>query len=415
MTEISSCLCSRILLRVEDPRSTAKARHRRMLVASSSSITRMKRNLYTLLFLLLCIGATACLTAATLGETVLNIEPTKQNPRSSEGAFITLKTGRILFYYTQFYGGAEDNSPGHIVAIQSDDEGKTWSKEPQVIVDNASAENVMSVSLLRLKSGRIALFYLLKNNWLDCRPYVRFSDDETKTWSEPVLMLAAPGYFVMNNDRVIQLTTGRLVAPLAFHRAKGSDPKTSKSFDSRAITLWSLSDDEGKTWREADSWWAMPQATRSGLQEPGVVETADGSLLSWARTDGGSQFFFRSKDQGKTWTPPMPSALVSPVSPASIKRLPDSDKLLAIYNDHSGKFPFPKGKRTPLIAAISADGGVTWTDAKSLEEDPNGWYCYTAVHYTKDAVLLAYCAGDQKVGWLSRLRIKRVSLKDLSE
>ncbi len=385
----------------------------RLLLLYFASIN-MKRSLSTLLALFLSFGLTTAALATGIGETLLNIEPTKENPRSSEGAFVTLKSGRILFYYTQFYGGAQDNSPAHIVAIQSDDEGKTWSKEPQVIVNNAGGENVMSVSLLRLKSGRLALFYLLKNNWLDCRPYVRFSDDETKTWSEPVLMLAAPGYFVMNNDRVIQLTTGRLVAPLAFHRAKGSDPKTSKSFDSRAITLWSLSDDEGKTWREADSWWAMPQATRSGLQEPGVVETADGSLLSWARTDGGSQFFFRSKDQGKTWTPPMPSALVSPVSPASIKRLPDSDKLLAIYNDHSGKFPFPKGKRTPLIAAISADGGATWSQAKAIEDDPDGWYCYNAMHFTKDALLLGYCAGDSKVGGLNRLRIKRVPLKDLN-
>lgn len=375
------------------------------------SLTHMKRHLHLCALLLVIAAFTA--SAATLGETVVNIEPTKENPRSSEGAFVTLKSGRILFYYTQFYGGAHDNSPAHIVAIHSDDEGKTWSKEPQTIVENKGGENVMSVSLLRLKSGRIALFYLLKNNWLDCRPYVCLSEDETKTWSAPVLMTQAPGYFVLNNDRVIQLTTGRLVAPLAFHRAKASDPKTSKSFDSRAITMWVLSDDEGKTWREADSWWAMPQNTRSGLQEPGVVELADGSLFSWARTDGGSQFTFRSQDQGKTWTPPTASKLISPVSPASIKRLPDSDKLLAIYNDHSGQFPFPKGKRTPLIAALSTDGGTTWTQAKALEEDPNGWYCYTALHYTKDAVLLGYCAGDAKVGGLNRLRIKRVPLKDL--
>ncbi|MGV3754620.1 MAG: sialidase family protein [Verrucomicrobiota bacterium] len=373
----------------------------------------MKRNLTILLGLFLTLSLTTQLLAAGIGETVLNLEPTKENPRSSEGAFVTLKSGRVLFYYTQFYGGAHDNSPAHIVAIHSDDEGKTWSKEPQTIVENKGGENVMSVSLLRLKSGRIALFYLLKNNWLDCRPYVCFSEDETKTWSAPVLMTQAPGYFVMNNDRVIQLATGRLVAPLAFHRAKASDPKTSKSFDSRAITMWLLSDDEGKTWREADSWWAMPQNTRSGLQEPGVVELADGSLFSWARTDGGSQFIFRSKDQGKTWTPPAASTLASPVSPASIKRLPGSDKLLAIYNDHSGQFPFPKGKRTPLIAALSADGGATWTQAKALEEDPEGWYCYTAMHYTKDAVLLGYCAGDAKIGGLNRLRIKRVSLVDL--
>lgn len=353
--------------------------------------------------------------AAVLGETVMNIEPTKENPRSSEGAFVTLKSGRVLYCYTQFYGGARDNSPAHIVSIYSDDAGRTWSDKPQLVVDNAGGENVMSVSLLRLQSGRIALFYLLKNNWLDCRPYVRFSDDEAKSWSDPILMVSAPGYFVLNNDRMIQLKSGRLIAPLAFHRAKGTDPATSKSFDSRAITMWQLSDDEGKTWREADSWWAMPQATRSGLQEPGVVEAADGSLFSWARTDGGSQFVFRSKDQGKTWTPPVASALASPVSPASIKRLPGSDKLLVIYNDHSGKYPFPKGKRTPLVAALSDDGGQTWKGHKVIEEDPDGWYCYTAIHFTEDAVLLAYCAGDSKIGGLNRLRIKRVLLKELLE
>lgn len=339
----------------------------------------------------------------------------KKIPADSEGAFVTLKSGRVLYCYTQFYGGARDNSPAHIVSIYSDDAGRTWSDKPQLVVDNAGGENVMSVSLLRLQSGRIALFYLLKNNWLDCRPYVRFSDDEAKTWSDPILMVSAPGYFVLNNDRVIQLKSGRLIAPLAFHRAKGTDPATSKSFDSRAITMWQLSDDEGKTWREADSWWAMPQPTRSGLQEPGVVEVADGSLFSWARTDGGSQFVFRSKDQGKTWTPPVASALASPVSPASIKRLPGSDKLLAIYNDHSGKYPFPKGKRTPLVVAFSSDGGEAWKKHKLIEDDPDGWYCYTAIHFTEDNVLLAYCAGDSKIGGLNRLRIKRVLLKELVE
>jgi hypothetical protein len=50
-----------------------------------------------------------------------------------------------------------------------------------------------------------------------------------------------------------------------------------------------------------------------------------------------------------------------------------------------------------------------------LEEDPAGWYCYTAIHYTKDAVLLGYCAGDAKVGGLNRLRIKRVPLEIFSQ
>src|SRR3954471_15445826 len=239
-----------------------------------------------------------CIGISALGaDTVFNIEPTKEHPRNSEGSFVTLKDGRILFCYSQFYGGTADGSSARIVGIESSDQGVTWS-EPRVIVDNDAGNNVMSVSLLRLQSGRIAMCYAHKNSWIDCHERVRYSDDEGRTWSEPVLIVAAPGYFVLNNDRVIQLSTGRLVVPVAFHRSRLADPESDKSFDSRAIDLWYFSDDEGKTWRESKSWWALPAVTNSGLQEPGVVELADHSLLCWSRTDQGHQFEMRSKDQG---------------------------------------------------------------------------------------------------------------------
>ena len=351
---------------------------------------------------------TASLVSA---DDVFNIEPTKDNPRNSEGSFVTLNDGRLLFCYTQFYGGSADGAAAKIVGIESSDEGRTWTA-PRVIVSNDDAgHNVMSVSLLRLKSGRIALFYVHKNSWIDCRERVRFSDDEGKTWSEPTLIVAAPGYFVLNNDRVIQLSTGRLVVPVAFHRSRGTDPSSSKSFDARAIDLWYLSDDEGKTWHESKSMWALNAPTGSGLQEPGVVELPDGSLLCWARTDQGHQFEMRSTDHGTTWSVPAAGPLASPTSPASIKVIPGTKRLLAIYNDHGGKFPFPKGKRTPLVRAFSDNGGKTWHSHQAIESDPDGWYCYTAIHFVKDSVLLAYCAGDKTVGGLNRLRIRRLKLE----
>ena len=361
--------------------------------------------LRALLMSLLAAG----LSSAAENTVVLNIEPARENPRNSEGSFVTLKSGRILFYYTQFYGGAADESPARIMAIQSDDGGRTWSREPKVVVENKAGANVMSVSLLRLRGGRIALFYLLKNSWIDCRPVARFSSDEAETWSEPVLMIEAPGYFVLNNDRVIQLKDGRLAAAVGFHRSRAADPKSPRSFDSRAIAMWYLSDDEGRAWREAGTWWALPARTGSGLQEPGVVELADGRIFSWMRTDQGAQFGCYSTDGGRSWPLPEATLLRSPTSPASIKRLPGSSDLLAVFNDHSGGAGSLKNKRTPLVTAISSDGGRTWTHRHSIEDDPGGWYCYTAIHFTDDAVLLAYCAGDTKVGGLNRLRIRRLS------
>jgi Neuraminidase (sialidase) len=345
---------------------------------------------------------------------VLNLEPTAEHPRSSEGSFLTLKSGRLLFFYTQFYGGGADESPARIVGIHSDDGGRTWSREPRIVVENHAGANVMSVSLLRLQNGAIALFYLVKNSLLDCHPVMRVSQNEGETWSEPKCVLEAPGYFVLNNDRVVQLKTGRLVAPLAFHRARAANPKDYRSLDSRALALWRLSDDEGVTWREAKTWWALPARTASGLQEPGVVELADGRLFSWMRTDQGFQYGCYSTDGGENWPLPERTALESPESPASIKRIPASADLLAVFNDHSGQFPFRKDKRSPLVAAVSTDGGKTWPKRKLVENSPDGWYCYAAIHFVEDAVLLAYCAGDSKVGGLNRLRLRRLSSEWLS-
>lgn len=345
-------------------------------------------------------------------EVVLNIEPSKELPRHSEGSFATLKNGRLIFYYTEFYGGAADHSKGRIVGIHSDDAGVTWSK-PEVVVENEGGFNVMSVSLLRLKNGKLAMFYLRKNSLLDCLPYMKISEDDGATWSEATLMIQAPGYFVLNNDRVIQTEKGRLIAPLAYHRSKGTDPDSYKSFDSRAISLWVYSDDDGATWKEANSWWAIPVPSRSGLQEPGIVQMSATRLVTYFRTDSGVFYESESGDDGVTWTPPVPTKLRTPTSPISVKRIPGTQKFLAVYNDHSGLFPFVKEKRTPLTMAISQDEGKSWGAPSLLESDPEGWYCYTAIHFTEDAVFLAYCAGDKQVGGLNRLRIRKIALQNL--
>ncbi len=151
---------------------------------------------------------------------------------------------------------------------------------------------------------------------------------------------------------------------------------------------------------------------RSGLQEPGVVELADGRLFSWMRTDLGAQFGCVSTNAGVSWSPPTTTSLKSPLSPASIKRLPGSPDLLAVFNDHSGQFPFTPGRRTPLVAAISRDGGETWPLRSISEDDPAGRYCYTAIHFVEDAVLLGYfdfrAAAKDPLG--NRLRIRRIHL-----
>jgi hypothetical protein len=124
-----------------------------------------------------------------------------------------------------------------------------------------------------------------------------------------------------------------------------------------------------------------------------------------SRTDLGSQYRSYSNDAGETWTPAEPTNIKSPLSPASIKRIPTTGDLLLIWNDHSTIPDNLKGKRTPLSASISRDEGLTWSPSKPIESNPDGWYCYTAITFAGENILLAYCAGQSRVAGLNTTHI----------
>ena len=338
---------------------------------------------------------------------VLRLNPTEANPRNSEGSFITLKDGKILFVYSHYTSGnGGDHDPAHLAGRVSTDGGKTWTPSDRLILDNEGGMNVMSVSLLRLKNGEIALFYLRKNSTNDCLPYVRFSTDEAKTWSEPTQCITEQeGYFVLNNDRVIQLTNGRLLMAVALH--KNINAKMSGNGN-----LFSYySDDNGRSWSPSTEALA-PEGIIT--QEPGVVELKDGKIMMFIRATGGSQLVAYSSDSGETWTTAVPYNLQSPLSPASIERIPSTGDLFAIWNDNDGSIVEIKDKRTPLTIAISKDDGKTWLLKKNIEIDPDGWYCYMGIHFDKKNVLLSYCAGSQKKQThLSVTDIALLSLEDI--
>ncbi len=334
---------------------------------------------------------------------MLELPPGANNPRNSEGAFVTLKDGRILFVYSHYTAGrGRDHDPAHLAGRYSSDGGRTWTQEDRIVVPNEGGMNVMSVSLLRLQSGEIALFYLLKNSLQDCRPVMRLSRDEGETWGAPVTCITDQvGYYVLNNDRAVQLKSGRLVLPVCLHRLPGEP-----DFDMKGTLMCYLSDDNGKTWRRSKTVQKGYDAAgeRITTQEPGVVELKDGRVMMFIRASGGCQYLAWSSDGGDTWSAPAASEIKSPVSPASIKRLPSTGDLLLVWNDHAAIPDSLKNRRVPLSTAISKDDGKTWQNIKVLEGNPQGWYCYIAIHPAQDAVLLGYCA----MSLLGHSRVTRV-------
>lgn len=334
-------------------------------------------------------------------ELVLQLNPGEDNPRNSEGDFVTLKDGRILFIYSRYTGkSTSDHAPAYLAGRYSSDRGKTWTKEDQVIVEREGDMNVMSVSLLRLQNGKIALFYLKKNSETDCIPLMRISSDEAKTWSDPVACITdKKGYFVLNNNRVIQLKNGRLLMAVALHTSLNG------KWQGKANLFSYYSDDSGATWKAGGE---VPNSTDIITQEPGVIELKDGRVMMFIRASGGHQQLSYSKDKGETWSHIEASNIESPLSPASIARIPSTGHLLLVWNNTKEKV------RTPLTIAVSKDEGKTWEHVRNIEKDPEGWYCYIAIHFTKKDVLLGYCAGNQpKRTHLSVINITRLTQKSL--
>jgi len=74
-----------------------------------------------------------------------------------------------------------------------------------------------------------------------------------------------------------------------------------------------------------------------------------------------------------------------------------------VWNNNNGSDPATMNHRTPLSVAISKDEGKTWGNIKNIEEDPEGWYCYTALYFLNPQnLILGHCAGNriQKTGLL---------------
>lgn len=377
-----------------------------------------------------------------LGRIVAEFGPSteKKNPRNSEGAFIGLKNGAVLFVYSRFKGdGWEDWGPSDICAVTSRDGGRSFGDERILLTcQGERAVNIMSLSLLNMENGDIGLFYLVRHTHTMMQMYMRRSGDDGKSWGERVLCTPQEGFFVVNNDRVVRLQSGRILIPAACHRtgrlgeadlgkadgmdAQGTDGAESRRFlDSRSEAVFFYSDDDGHVWQAAEGKCSMPclRNCQSGLQEPGVLELSPGTLWGFARTDLGRQYEMYSVDGGNTWSGAAPSRFTGPNSPLTMKRDKTGD-IWAVwnpvpeYNGREKKTDIFTGGRTPYVISVSRDNGRTFGPETAFETEEDHGYCYCAIHFLEDALLLAYNAGGpEDKSCLARTRIRRIGRDEL--
>jgi sialidase-1 len=299
-------------------------------------------------------------------------------PRYSEADVIQLRDGRLQVALGRKDGSA-DIAPGTIIGAYSEDGGLSWSDEAHVIQERwGEKSDIYSTSFCRSLRG-IHLFFMTrgKEPRRDTQVFQIVSSDEGKSWSEPERVTPREGYHVMNNARVVRVSGGRMIAPCAY-----VETDIDKQYTQQRIYC-AYSDDDGQTWKESSDLIVE----KHPLMEPGVAECADGSLFMIIRTAMGTVWQARSSDKGATWTDLKSSELPAPAAPATLVRAPDSKDLWLFWCDKAkGNW---KG-RVRIVFASSSDNGRSWSQPRTVEEDPKGSFGYVSFLVVNKQALLTY-------------------------
>ncbi len=348
--------------------------------------------------------------------------------RSGEGSICEMSDGSLYFVYGKF-AGAKDEDKATLLELRSYDGGSSWTDKKELIKPDADILNNMSVSLLKLHDGRTAMVYLHKVSTTLCYPLFVTSSDNAKTWSDPKdVAPTRKGYYVVNNDRLVQLRNGRLLLPYAWY---GDNP----DFRSEGLAYCGcfVSDDAGTNWRlsrdeiiiEKEN-IVMPRALyeenpaaykhiQEGwvqCQEPGVVELGDGAVMMWCRTPGGYAYRANSNDGGDTWGPfTAIEEFLMPCGPQSIKKIPGTSRYIMLYNDR-GEIPFGHPQfqwRRPLAVAVSNDDCNTWKFHGFLEPEDVPSNCYYSICFTDKKVVFSYYEGVMDVSKMGVFRPKNLT------
>lgn len=132
-----------------------------------------------------------------------------------------------------------------------------------------------------------AVFKALPTTWL----YMKYSDDDGKTWSDPILL---NGMVKPEDSRVLVTGPGRgMQIKNGEHKGRLIIPVYDTA---RSGIIYS--DDHGETWQYAKG----PATGKAAMSESQIVEMPDGTLRVYARSTGSKIAEAVSLDGGETWT-----------------------------------------------------------------------------------------------------------------
>lgn len=301
------------------------------------------------------------------------------------------RTKNGTLWATWYSGGDGEGPENYVIMVKSEDEGKTWS-EPLIVIDPPGSIRAFDPCLWVDPSGRLWLFWAMSNGWWDGKGGVwaifnENPEDEKCIWSKPRKI--ADGIMM---NKPVALSAGEWLFPVAVWNREPLVPELKHLRFSNVY----ISKDGGKTITYLGS-ADVPERT---CDEHMIVELKNGALWMLVRTSYGIGESF-SYDKGRTWTPGKNSGISGPDSRFHIRRLKSGNLLLV---NHYG---FKDRVRSHLTAMLSEDEGKTWTYKIILDErekvsypdateDENGriFIIYDHDRYGAKEILLAIVTED---------------------
>lgn len=310
--------------------------------------------------------------------------------RNTEGDLLVKTNGQLYTVWTKFHNNLDDAAIADLAAKVSADSGKNWI-DLGVIQQNIGTQTTTSVSLIRMSSSVVHLYFCVKNSNTDLRIYRKISSDDCVTWGAASQVLNGTGYMPALNGTMRKLASGRLIISVYFSANVGVIPPN------YCYAFCWYSDDSGTTWTRSTP--NLTRATNIGYTEPNLIETSAGNLLMTIRNNSGFQHFSTSTDNGTTWATPVASALTTTDSPAKLIKL-STGKWIAIHNPTGTGMTDP---RNVLRISGSTDSGVTWQKIMDLEGYTIGYnFSYSSMVEYNGNLLLTYWEANSAAGKLSQ-------------
>lgn len=313
-------------------------------------------------------------SAQTKSPTIVTVARSAADyTRKSEGDVIELKDGRLLLVYMEFSGDGSDFAKTRLVAQESPDGGLSWYGH-RVVTDTVSGDmNVYSPNLIRALDGGILLVFMRQHGHDSRTCYAWKSTDEGSSFSSMSEFFVQQD-FSLCNATIKRLDSGRLLLPTSPPVA--GQPSATGPYSAAVL----FSDDDGENWAVSENRVTLPMR---GAMEPHVQQTADAKVLMVMRNQLGRLYFSQSTDEGRSWSEPWASELISPESCPELTRIPGSQDLLMIWNNtYDANFRSHYGKRSPLTAAISQDHGRTWRHIRDIETDASRAFSNPGCRFT---------------------------------